>query len=156
MKAEENVDAKPKPRITIPPGALVILPLRNMVLFPSTIMPLVVGRPTSLQVVEEAVRQQSTVGFIAQRDPQIEVPRPKDLFEVGTAADILRMFALPDGQRQIIIQGRQRFEVAFAAGAYERTESDNRKNRQPVVVDRYHRLDTRFALGGEARDPSDS
>ena len=112
MKAEENVNAKLKPRITIPPGGLIILPLRNMVLFPSTIMPLVVGRPTSLQVVEEAVRQQSTVGFIAQRDPQIEMPQPKDLFEVGTAADILRMFALPDGQRQIIIQGRQRFEVA--------------------------------------------
>jgi ATP-dependent Lon protease len=112
MKAEENVNAKLKPRINIPPGGLIILPLRNMVLFPSTIMPLVVGRPTSLQVVEEAVRQQSTVGFIAQRDPQIEVPGPKDLFEVGTAADILRMFALPDGQRQIIIQGRQRFEVA--------------------------------------------
>jgi len=112
MKAEQNIDAKPKPRINIPPGALMILPLRNMVLFPSTIMPLVVGRPTSLQVVEEAVRQQFTVGFIAQRDPQIEMPQPKDLFEVGTAADILRMFALPDGQRQIIIQGRQRFEVA--------------------------------------------
>ena len=112
MKAEENIDAKPKPRINIPPGALMILPLRNMVLFPSTIMPLVVGRPTSLQVVEEAVRQQFAVGFIAQRDPQIEMPQPKDLFEVGTAADILRMFALPDGQRQIIIQGRQRFEVA--------------------------------------------
>ena len=112
MKAEENVNAKLKPRINIPPGGLIILPLRNMVLFPSTIMPLVVGRPTSLQVVEEAVRQQSTVGFIAQRDPQIEMPQPKDLFEVGTAADILRMFALPDGQRQIIIQGRQRFEVA--------------------------------------------
>jgi ATP-dependent Lon protease len=112
MKAEQNIDAKPKPRINIPPGALMILPLRNMVLFPSTIMPLVVGRPTSLQVVEEAVRQQFAVGFIAQRDPQIEMPQPKDLFEVGTAADILRMFALPDGQRQIIIQGRQRFEVA--------------------------------------------
>ena len=112
MKAEENANPKPKPRIIIPPGALVILPLRNTVLFPSTIMPLVVGRPTSLQVVEEAVRQQSSVGFIAQRDPQIEVPEPKDLFSVGTAADILRMFALPDGQRQIIIQGRQRFEIA--------------------------------------------
>src|SRR5215471_16155404 len=112
MKAEQNIDAKPKPRINIPPGALMILPLRNMVLFPSTIMPLVVGRPTSLQVVEEAVRQQFAVGFIAQRDPQIKMPQPKDLFEVGTAADILRMFALPDGQRQIIIQGRQRFEVA--------------------------------------------
>ena len=112
MKAEENVNPKPKPRLTIPPGALVILPLRNTVLFPSTIMPLVVGRPTSLQVVEEAVRQQSSVGFIAQRDPQTESPQPKDLFSVGTAADILRMFALPDGQRQVIIQGRQRFEVA--------------------------------------------
>src|SRR5499433_1749267 len=111
MKSEP-ADSKPKPRIDIPPGALVILPLRNIVLFPSTIMPLVVGRPASLQVVEEAVRQQSTVGFIAQRDPQVESPQPKDLYEFGTAADILRMFALPDGQRQIIIQGRQRFEVA--------------------------------------------
>src|SRR5215467_3715044 len=112
MKAEQNIDAKPKPRINIPTGALMILPLRNMVLFPSTIMPLVVGRPTSLQVVEKAVRQQCACGIVFQQDPQIEMPQPKDLFEVGTAADILRMFALPDGQRQIIIQGRQRFEVA--------------------------------------------
>ena len=112
MQAEENVNSRPKPRLTIPPGALVLLPLRNTVLFPSTVMPLVVGRPTSLQVIEEAVRQQSSVGFIAQRDAQIEVPQPNDLFNVGTAADILRMFSLPDGQRQIIIQGRQRFEVA--------------------------------------------
>ena len=110
--AEENVSAKNKPRLNVPPGSLVILPLRNMVLYPSTIMPLVVGRQTSLQIVEEAVRQQTQVGFIAQRDPSIEAPGSKDLFEVGTTADILRMFALPDGQRQIIIQGRQRFEVA--------------------------------------------
>src|SRR5713226_8249431 len=112
MTAQENTNPKTKPRIAIPPGALVILPLRNTVLFPSTIMPLGVGRPASLQIIEEAVRQQSPIGFVAQRDPEIEVPQPKDLFEVGTAADILRMFALPDGQRQIIIQGRQRFEIA--------------------------------------------
>jgi ATP-dependent Lon protease len=112
MAAPEDANPKSRPRLTVPPGAMVILPLRNTVLFPSTIMPLVVGRPTSLQIVEEAVRQQSPVGFIAQRDPQIEAPQPKDLFEFGTAADILRMFGLPDGQRQIIIQGRQRFETA--------------------------------------------
>jgi ATP-dependent Lon protease len=91
---------------------MVILPLRNTVLFPSTIMPLMVGRPASLQVVEEAVRQQTPIGFIAQRDPQIETPKPEDLYPVGTAADILRMFSLPDAQRQVIIQGRQRFETA--------------------------------------------
>ena len=112
MTAQDNTNPKTKPRIAIPPGALVILPLRNTVLFPSTIMPLGVGRPASLQIIEEAVRQQTPIGFVAQRDPEIEVPQAKDLFEVGTAADILRMFALPDGQRQIIIQGRQRFEIA--------------------------------------------
>ena len=112
MTAEEKESLKPKPRLYIPAGALVILPLRNTVLFPSTIMPLVVGRPTSLQAVEEAVRQQLPVGFVGQRDPKIEVPQPKDLFGVGTAADVLRIFGLPDGQRQIIVHGRQRFEIA--------------------------------------------
>jgi ATP-dependent Lon protease len=112
MKSEENESSKSKPRLTIPAGAMAILPLRNTVLFPATIMPLVVGRQASLRVVEEAVRQQLAIGFVVQRDAAIEAPQPKDLFSVGTAADVLRMFALPDGQRQIIIQGRQRFEIA--------------------------------------------
>ena len=112
MTAEEKESPKTKARVVIPAGALVILPLRNTVLFPSTIMPLVVGRPASLQAIEEAIRQQLPVGFIGQRDPKIEVPQPKDLFGVGTAADVLRMFGLPDGQRQIIVQGRQRFEIS--------------------------------------------
>ena len=67
-------------------------------------MPLVVGRPSSLRAIEEAVRQQVPVGFVAQRDAAIEVPQAKDLFRVGTAADVLRMFGLPDGQRQIIFK----------------------------------------------------
>src|SRR5215471_2336970 len=112
MIAEEKEEPKSKPRLTIPAGALVILPLRNTVLFPATIMPLVVGRPSSLRAIEEAVRQQVAVGFVAQQDAATEVPEAKDLFRVGTAADVLRMFGLPDGQRQIIIQGRQRFEIA--------------------------------------------
>ena len=109
MTAQANPNNRP--RLNVPEGAMVILPLRNTVLFPSTIMPLMVGRPASLQVIEEAVRQQTSVGFIAQRNPEVEVPRPEDLFPIGTAADILRMFSLPEGQRQVIIQGRQRFET---------------------------------------------
>jgi len=116
MTAQEQENtkqaSKPSRRITVPPGGLLILPLRQAVLFPSTVMPLVVGRPASLQSVEEAVRQQIQVGFVAQRDPSIESPGPEHLFTVGTSADILRMYNLPDGQRQIVVQGRQRFEIA--------------------------------------------
>ncbi len=112
MKAEPAETPKSRPRINIPEGAMVILPLRNAVLFPSTIMPLVVGRPASLQAIEETVRQQLPVGFVGQRDPAVENPAPQDLYNIGTAAEILRMFSLPDGQRQIIAQGRRRFEIA--------------------------------------------
>jgi ATP-dependent Lon protease len=117
MTAQEKNNSKVNRRVEVPPGALMILPLRQTVLFPSTVMPLVVGRAPSLQVVEEAVRQQIQIGFIAQRDPSIEVPRPEHLYSVGTAADVLRMYSLPDGQRQIIIQGRQRFEIAEIIGS---------------------------------------
>jgi ATP-dependent Lon protease len=111
MTAQPAETPKSRPPINVPPGALVILPLRNTVLFPSTVAPLVVGRRSSLQIVEEAVRQQWLIGFVAQRDAKIETPKPEDLFGIGTAADVLRMFSLPDGQRQIIIQGRQRFGI---------------------------------------------
>ena len=108
----EQETTKPTRRINVPAGALLILPLRQAVLFPSTVMPLVVGRPTSLQIIEEAVRRQIQVGFVAQRDPAAEQPQPAQLYSVGTAADVLRIYNLPDGQRQIIVQGRQRFEIA--------------------------------------------
>jgi ATP-dependent Lon protease len=111
MNAEHNESSKSMPRPNIPAGALVIIPLRNRVLFPSMIMPLMVRRPARLQAVEETVRQQLPIGFVTQRDPNIEVPEPKDLYEVGTAADVLQMFTLPDGQRQIFVQGRRRFEI---------------------------------------------
>ena len=112
MTAQEQESTKPNRRINVPPGALLILPLRHAVLFPSTVMPLVVGRPASLQIAEEAVRRQIQVGFVAQRDPGVELPQPAQLFSVGTGADILRMYNLPDGQRQLVVQGRQRFEIA--------------------------------------------
>ncbi len=114
MNAEHNESSKSMPRPNIPAGALVIIPLRNRVLFPSMIMPLMVRRPARLQAVEETVRQQLPIGFVTQRDPNIEVPEPKDLYEVGTAADVLRMFTLPDGQRQIFVQGRRRFRQEAA------------------------------------------
>ena len=113
MTEEQNQEkTTARSRVAIPPGAMAILPLRNAVLFPSTVMPLAVGRRSSLQVLDEAVRQNIAVGFVTQRDANIEKPQASDLYSIGTAANVLRMFSLPDGQRQIIIQGQQRFEIA--------------------------------------------
>jgi ATP-dependent Lon protease len=111
MSAAEQESQNSKPRLVIPSGALAIVPLRNRVLFPSMMMPLSVNTPARRQIVEEAVRQQTPIGFVSLRDSKIETPNPKDLFGVGTAADVLRMFSLPDGQRQVLVQGRSRFEI---------------------------------------------
>ncbi|MBI1997070.1 MAG: endopeptidase La [Deltaproteobacteria bacterium] len=100
-----------KPGVPVPPGALPILPLRNSVLFPYTVMPLTIGRPSSLEAIEAAVRRQLPIGIVAQRDPEVEAPRSEDLYEFGTTADVIRMHPARDGQRQVIVQGRQRFKI---------------------------------------------
>ena len=75
-------------------------------------MPLMARSAVRRQIIEEAVRQQIPIGFVTHRDPNVETPDAKDLYTVGTAADVLRMFTLPDGQRQVLVQGRRRFEIA--------------------------------------------
>ncbi len=108
--AEEKINETDLPD-QIPAGALAIVPLRNTVLFPSTVMPLAVGRPSTLQAVEQAAGQKLPIGVVAQRDPKIEVPNTNDIYEVGTIADILRISPAGGRQRQIVIQGRQRFRI---------------------------------------------
>jgi ATP-dependent Lon protease len=105
------VTRESKPSAQMPPGTLAILPLRNTVLFPYTVVPLTIGRPASLQAVEEAVRQQRPIGIVAQKDSAVSDPQINDLYEIGTAAEVLRMSPIRGRQRQIIVQGRQRFRI---------------------------------------------
>jgi len=111
LQSQGGGGPEPAPRLQLPPGALVILPLRNTVLFPSTVLPLVVGRPASIRAVEEAIRQQLPVGLVGQRDAKVESPHEQDLYEIGTTADVLRIIPVGEGQRQVIVQGRQRFKI---------------------------------------------
>ena len=113
MIEQHSLDESPatQPSAQIPPGTLAILPLRNSVLFPHTVLPLTIARPASLQAVEEAVRHQLPIGIVLQKDPGVEAPQIKDLYEIGTAAEVLRMSPSRDGQRQLIVQGRQRFKI---------------------------------------------
>ncbi len=103
--------AKGGETFSLPPDALIILPLRTTVIFPGTVVPLTAGRPGSVRALDEAVRREVPIGVIAQRDPTVDEPGPADLYGVGTAAEVQRLLTALDGQRMVVARGRQRFQV---------------------------------------------
>ena len=102
----------------IPDDALIILPTRNLVLFPGLVMPINVGRETSVAAVQEAVRSKRRIGVVLQRDPAIENPSPEQLHDVGTAAAIVRYLTTPDGAHHLVCQGQQRFRIVKFLDGY--------------------------------------
>ncbi|HUN73645.1 MAG TPA: endopeptidase La [Steroidobacteraceae bacterium] len=97
---------------------LVILPVRDIVLFPGVVLPIAVNRPRSTAAAQEAVRTRGRIGFLLQKDPAVEDPRPEDLCRVGTVATVVRFVTAADGVHHLICQGEQRFEVReFLPGA---------------------------------------
>src|SRR3954452_17760185 len=80
-----DVESRP-----LPDDALVILPVRNVVMFPGAVYPLTVGRERSQAAVQEAVRLERPLGVLLQSKPEIETPSPEDLHWVGTSANVLR------------------------------------------------------------------
>lgn len=97
--------------LVIPEDAMIIVPVHNVVLFPSMILPLTIGRKQSIAAAQQAVKMERPVGILLQRDPEVEAPGPDDLSFVGTVADILRYVTMPDGTHVIVCQGSQRFRV---------------------------------------------
>ncbi|MBE0637592.1 MAG: endopeptidase La [Bacteroidales bacterium] len=93
------------------PETLPILPLRNTVLFPGVVIPITVGRDKSIRLVREAYNKKKPIGVIAQREAEIEDPKPEDLFGIGTVASIMKVLQMPDGNTTVIIQGKKRFKL---------------------------------------------
>jgi ATP-dependent Lon protease len=93
------------------PDQLPILPLRNTVLFPGVVLPITVGRESSLQLVKEATQNDRLIGVVAQRSPDADSLTPASLYDVGTVAEILKVVKMPDRSTSIIIQGKRRFRV---------------------------------------------
>lgn len=92
------------------PKELLILPIKNTVLFPGVVIPITVGRQKSIRLVKKAYKTDKIIGVIAQKN-NVEDPSSKDIFKIGTVAKILKMLVLPDGNTTIIIQGKKRFEI---------------------------------------------
>lgn len=113
----------------LPDDALIIIPVRGMVLFPGVVLPLTIGRERSIAAAKEAVGSEREIGLILQRDAATELPGPADLYAVGTVAPILRYVTAPEGAHNIVCQGKERFRVIdyveghpFLAARVERIE----------------------------------
>ena len=95
---------------------LPILPLRNMVLFPGVLLPVAVARPKSLKLVRSVYEAEKPIGVCTQLDKNVEEPEISDLYPMGVAAKIVRIFEMPDDSVTIILEGKKRFLLGEPAG----------------------------------------
>src|SRR2546427_9460229 len=104
------------------PAELPILPLRDTVLFPNSFMPLAVARESSVRLIDDAIANGKLIAVFTQRDASVEEPEQVDLYAVGTATHIHKMFKLPDGSLRLIVQGlaRLKLESVIATQPYVR------------------------------------
>jgi ATP-dependent Lon protease len=123
--------------LAIPDDALIIVPVRNMVLFPGMILPITIGRDNSIAGAQQAVKAERPIGIVLQRDPEIDRPGLEDLCPVGTLANVLRYVTTPDGTHHIICQGQQRFHLVELLEGY------------PFMVARVGRIDEPDGSGKE-------
>ncbi len=103
--------APPAARSDAPEDVLIVLPVRNLVLFPGVVAPLSVHRAATVAGVKEALRTERKVGVLLQRQPDVDDPTPADLHAVGTVASVLRYASQQGGGGQLIVQGERRFRV---------------------------------------------
>ena len=93
------------------PATLGILPLRNSVLFPNTVMPISVGREKTLRLIDDAIKESKPIAVISQKDPATDDPEPDEMFRFGTAARILKAIRIGGNNVNLIIQGVSRVRV---------------------------------------------
>ena len=93
------------------PLTLPILSLRNTVLFPGVVIPITASRDKSIKLIKDANNFNKLIGVVAQKNENVEDPKVRDIFKVGTVAKILKVLQMPDGNTTVIIQGKKRFEI---------------------------------------------
>jgi ATP-dependent Lon protease len=93
------------------PSELPILPLRNSVFFPGAVMPLTIGRAKTIRLIEEATRENALLGIVTQRAPEIDDPAPHELYEIGTAARIIKLARTGKDGFNIVVEGISRFRL---------------------------------------------
>ena len=93
------------------PEILPILPLRGVVVYPQTAVPLTIGQPRSINLVDDILSGNKLVGLVASRNPELDEPGPEELYNVGTVATVHRLLRAPDGTIRLLVQGIERFRL---------------------------------------------
>src|ERR1700744_3339091 len=96
--------------VSIPADALIIIPVRNTVLFPGMVAPITLGRPKAIAAAQQAVREQRQIGILLQRDPELSDPGSDDRHPVDNIANDIRYLPGPDVSHHVIWQGVQRIQ----------------------------------------------
>ena len=107
----EEVSEEPRGEEQSEPRVLPVLPLRNTVVFPMTVVPLAAGQPRSLRLIDDVASGDRLVGLVLQKDPKQEGAGPGETYEVGTIASIHQMMRVPDGTVRLAVQGLRRMRI---------------------------------------------
>ncbi len=126
LRTSEGVAAPPPGAIeaalagiqALPEDTLILIPTRNLVLFPGTVLPITLGRQRTIAAAQAAIKLNRPVGLLLQRDPTTDDPIPVDLHRMGTEATLLRYVTSPDGTHHAICQGERRFRVLDFVDGY--------------------------------------
>jgi ATP-dependent Lon protease len=126
---------------------LPLIPLKDMVVFPYMVIPLLVGREKSIKALEEAMQLDHVVALVSQREAEIQDPGPGDLFSVGTAAAVMQVLKLPDGTAKALVEGLSRIEVKqylqtdpfIKVKAVELSETEERRKDKAVEREAFTR-----------------
>jgi ATP-dependent Lon protease len=129
-------EERPKPSETL--ETLPILPLMGLVVFPGTVVPLTLGRPAALKLVDDCLPQTKVVGLITQSNEDADKPGPDDLFKVGVAAQVLKLMRQPDGTVVLLVQALRRIAVRGIAQTepFLRAEVENLTSVAPPADDK--------------------
>ena len=93
------------------PHEVGVLPLRDTVTFPDMLVPLNVGQPRSVQLINDVLSGDRAIAMVASRNTDVETPSPDDLYDVGVLGTVARMIRVPDGTLRVLIQGGQRIRI---------------------------------------------
>ena len=137
------------------PSELPILPLRDTVLFPNSFMPLAVARESSVRLIDDAIANGKLIAVFTQRDAAVEEPGQEDLYPVGTATHIHKMFKLPDGSLRLIVQGLARLglEEVVSPHPYLRARVRAANEVHPAGSPRSPTVDAPLTAPRPARGP---
>jgi len=145
------------------PSELPILPVRNLVLFPGVVSPILIGRESSMRLVRKAEKSNSLIGIVCQHDPDVEEPGKEDLFEYGVFAKVVKQLTLPNGAVTAIMQGLGRMrlqdivkEVPYLVGrvepASEILPEKHDKEWKTAIDDLRHMVEEYISVSDELPD----